>query len=158
MTRLRFIVDRPRGKRGGHHDERHLYTSRSGAKRALGERTERAYQNRVIRAARPAGKLLVVDLDALLPDGADVETLFSWHEAQSTHHAAEAMRLMPHVQRGDAAAWLTTTDLDELREVVAEWDLEEDRLRRGGGATPAAARAFFLLRDLLRAGKLGRRP
>lgn len=59
--------------------------------------------------------------------------------------------------RGESPAWLTPHDLDRLREVVSEWVLEEDRLRRGGGATPAARVAFFVMRDLYREGKLGGR-
>ena len=155
MARLRFIADNPRGPRGGNHDVRTLFSSAHSAHRNVLE----------VKGKR-VGRVLLVDLDELLivEPGTDEDTFhadldeqFAWHEARYLHHGGELERLRPAL--ADRAlkepVFLTVHDLARLREVVSEWDLEEDRLRRGGGSTPAARGAFFVLRDLYRAGKLG---
>lgn len=157
MARLRYVADNPRGPRGGNHDARTLYASAHSAGRAV-----------LVVKNEPVGRVLLVDLDELMPlkfdDGnfhADRDAMFAWHESRWLHHGGEMMRLRPSLAESQLKEpnWLTTQDLARLREVVSEWDLEEDRLRRGGGATPAARGAFFVLRDLYREGKLGgRRP
>ncbi len=156
MSRLRFIVDRPRGPRGGNNDSRSLYKDLSAAKLGVEERPAREWAGQIIRAAKPAGRILVVDLDAILPFDATPDEHVQWHESQMLHHNAELMRLRECVDVPEAK-YLTSTDLALIREAVSEWYLEEDRLRRRGGATPAAAGAFFLLRDLWREGKFGGR-
>lgn len=153
MTRLRFIVDRPRGPRGGNNDARHLYSTLDSAKTAAMPKKEQVWNNRIVSAARPEGAVLCVDLDELLPVGADLDEQIAYHERRMLHHDSELMRLRE--APGPAVAYLTAEDMAELREVVSEWDAEEDRLRRGGGATPAARGAYFKLRDLWLAGKLG---
>lgn len=155
MTRLRFIVDRPRGKRGGHNDERHLYKSLSSAKTGSSAKKGVEYNGRVFRPDRAAGRILTVDLDDLPIVDASIEESFAFHERAALRHTSEMYRLRPHAEGTATAAYMTPEDMAHLRQVVSEWDDEEDRLRRGGGATPAAAGAFFLLRDLWRAGKLG---
>lgn len=165
MARLRYIADNPRGPRGGNHDVRTLFSSAESASRNVLK----------LKGQPPAGKVLLVDLDELLVVKqsvwnvddlaereanfhADFDAVFAWHEQRWQHHGAEVLRLRPLADGlSREPAYLTTHDLARLREVVSEWDLEEDRLRRGGGATPAARGAFFVLRDLYREGKLGGR-
>lgn len=160
MARLRYIADNPRGPRGGNHDVRTLFSSFESASRNV-------FRHKDVKP----GCVLLVDLDELLsvqcpaaheePGDINVafDKLFAWHEARIQHHAAECTRIRGCEGSGlPLLHVLTTHDLALLREVVSEWDLEEDRLRRGGGATPAASRAFFVLRELLRTGKLGGRP
>lgn len=158
MTRLRYIVDRPRGPRGGNHDEPYAFRNRESA--------ERAAEPLAGRRFRPAGTVFEIDLDALQPIGASLEEQFAWHERQALHHETEMLRLRPHAEAKQAPA-LTTSDMARIREAVAAWDAEE--LRRGGVRGPAqqsaaippgplarATRlALLLLRDLWREGKLG---
>lgn len=153
MTRLRFIVDRPRGKLGGHNDERYLFKSLDSAKLSCASKKALEYNGRSIRPARLEGRVLTVDVDTLLPVDASIEDQLGHHEHRMLHHTTELQRLGNFAVGG--AAVLTTTDMALIREAVSEWYVEEDRLRRGGGATPAAAGAFFLLRDFWHAGKLG---
>jgi hypothetical protein len=147
VTRLRFIADNPRGPRGGNHDVPTIFKSPDSARR-----------NTLIVKGERVGRVLVADLDALLVKGWDHDVVFQWHDRRMQFHASEMMRMRESESSGVVQAkWLTTDDLMTIREVVSEWEIEEDRLRRGGGATPAAARAFFTLRELWREGKFGGR-
>ncbi len=143
MSRLRYIADNPRGPRGGNRDVRSLFSSADAARR----NTDRSR----------GGRVLQVDLDLLLVCGTDIDQLFQWHENQAQFHTSLMNTLKPGATGiAPAATWLDSFDLAQIREVVSEWVLEEDRLRLGGGATPAARGAFFVMWDLYRAGKFGR--
>lgn len=147
MSRLRYIVDRPRGPRGGNNVVRHMYAWVESAKRALSTGT------RGVQKSEPKGRVLQLDLDDLYIVGSDFDETFQWHDRRALHHTTEAMRMRGVEQSGTPQAeWLTTADIAELREAASEWELEVNRARK----TPASHRAFFVLRDLLRAGKLGR--
>lgn len=141
MARLRYIADNIRGPRGGHNDVRTLFSAEWSAKRNLDD----------------GGRVLQVDLDDLLIIDANADATFQWHDARAIYHATEMLR-MREAGGGSlpVAQWLTSVDIATLADAAAEWDYEEDKLRRGGGDTPAARRVHFLLRDLLRAGKLAR--
>lgn len=146
MSRLRYIVDMPRGPRGGNNDVRHMYTWVESAKRALRSGT------RGIQMPEPKGHVLQLDLDDLYVVGSDFDATFQWHDRRALHHTTEAMRMREAEERGGKpSTWLTTADIAMLRECADEWELENARARK----TPAMLRAFFTLRDLRRDGKLG---
>lgn len=153
MPRLRFVADFPRGPRGGHNDNPTLFRSLDSATRSTGARPALVYNDRIHRRERPEGVVLCVDIDEIPPVDASIEDQLGHHEHRMLHHTTELQRL-GNFAVGNAAV-LTTTDMAGIREAVAEWDREEDRRRRAGGEHGPAAAAFFLMRDLWRAGKLG---
>lgn len=182
MTRLRYIADNPRGPRGGNHDIRTLFSSPESARRSVlvhkngargqvlivdldalfrvpaKEESSAAVMDQTYSWHAARMQYHASEMARLRPiaESTHPEVLIA-NDAEQIGRAAEAglVRARSLLSDSSKPAWLTTTDLAELREVVSEWYLEEDRLRRGGGATPATARAFFVLRDLWRSGKLG---
>lgn len=153
MTRLRYIADRPRGPRGGNNDARHLFTWVESASREAGIAKPITFVQRQKQSAGVGiGVVRLVDLDELLivrPEPSPHD-MFEWHENRAFHHEGEMLRLQPEHVRATASL-LSTADIASLREVIDEWELE--RLTRK--KTPAEHRAFFVLRDLRRARKLG---
>jgi hypothetical protein len=152
VTRLRYIVDRPRGPRGGNNESPALYRSLGAAK---GNATPGPARFRSDRG-RVAGRVLQLDLDEMLPIDADVDEQFQWHERQMLHHNAEMLRLRP-LAESRPASHLATAEMTQLREAVAEWCEENERPKtpRGKERPWPTRKLFFLLRDLWREGKLG---
>ena len=158
MTRLRYIIDRPRGPRGGNHDDLTATNSPCTACRRARE------------IGKPPGRVLVYDLDMLpelrvsrghvLPldfEDSAIDEEYEWHERMSLHHASEMERLRP---RGEltpvTVRFLSTHDLAKIRHVLEEY--EGERARRERAKRPSVwteSTLYLTLRDLWREGKLG---
>lgn len=150
MTRLRYIVDRPRGPRGGNNESLALYRDFGPAKRNAEPREPRYRDDR----RRPEGKVLVVDLDMLLHVFASIDEQFEHHERMALYHTCEAMRLKPDGKPATAdVTFLTPHDIAWLREAVDEYDAEFARLKDKSKADKGCIVAR--LQILRRAGKLG---
>lgn len=158
MARLRYIVDRPRGPRGGHNDTGPYYTL-SSAKLAAASRDEViGYQGALVRPAKVKGTILVVDIDEMLPVDADSDREFAWHESRMQYHAGEAQRLKPGIELRTAEQFLTREDLARLRQRIEE-HFAAIKGERRSWRTKAARHSQIALEEMLKAllasGKLG---
>lgn len=141
MTRLRYVADQARGPRGGHRNHRQLCMSVQTARRYV--------------EGCPQARVLVVDLDTLLPADASQDELFQYHEAAMLHHTAEVLRLRPDATEPVAAA-LRTEEIATLRQAAEEWVAWKEKhpdkpLAPGNRET---LHLFHVLRDMLREGRL----
>ena len=167
MTRLRYIVDRGVGPKGGRRDTPATFTSVESAKRSAEPKAEwkRSDGTTIRQEVRP-GKVLPLDLDMLLPVGSSIDESYEYHERMSTYHGGEMLRLQP----GNAPPvldaswpWLTTDDVARLRQAAVDWIAERQReaarrdksKRKRRPQRPMAETNLFVLLDvLLKDGKL----
>ncbi len=151
---MRYIVDRPRGPRGGNNDSPAMYRAIGPARRNAAPRSSRWDSD----GDRQPGRVLAFDLDALLPVDATIDEHFEWHERMALHHGGELLRLRPENSSppvpGRSWPWLNTTDLARLREAAAAWIDTFPRRDAKHPRKPEDSALLFLLKSLLEDGKL----
>lgn len=159
MTRVRYFVDRPKGPRGGNRDTGPFYNLKSAQTDAKA-RDEYRIGNRIIKPARVAGQIRVVDLDVAPFNGVDSDEEFTWHESRMQYHASEAQRLKPGVELRTAEQFLTSADLMTLRQAIERHfaAVRNDREWKSDASRWAQLRLEELLKELLADGKLGATP